>query len=150
MERLIEYRKYKQAAENLQEKEINAHQVFTRSPVVFDDMEWKQPVVQGDVSIYDMLGALGKMLERKKWKEPLDTTIKRIEMSLEDRMKEVIQVVKDAHNGVSFDKLFTDHSRSHIVVTFVALLELMKNNEVYCKQEKQLDTLYVFRMEDGL
>lgn len=150
MDRLIEYRKYKKAAENLQEKEIDARQIFTRSPVLFDDMELKQPIVQGDVSIYDMLGALGKMLERKKWKAPLDKTIKRIEMSLEERMKEVIQVVKGARNGVSFDKLFTNQSRSHIIITFIALLELMKNNEVYCEQEKQLETLYVFRMEEGL
>ncbi|MGY0691818.1 segregation/condensation protein A [Virgibacillus sp. FSP13] len=148
MGRLIEYRKYKKAAENLQEKELDANQIFTRSPVHFDNVDVEQPVVQGDISIYDMLGALGKMLERKKWKEPLETKIERIEISIEERMKEVRQVVKASGQGVSFDNLFTYQSRSHIVVTFMALLELMKEKEVYCVQEKQLDTLYVFYMEE--
>ncbi|MBT2214313.1 segregation/condensation protein A [Virgibacillus dakarensis] len=149
MGRLIEYRKYKQAAENLKEKEMDANQIFTRSPVVFDDIDLQQPVVQGDISIYEMLGALGKMLERKKWKEPMETTIKRIEISIEERMEEVIQVVKNAQAGVSFDHLFSYRSRSHIVVTFMALLELMKNKAVYCEQEKQLETLYVFYMGEN-
>lgn len=66
MQRLIEYRKYKEAAERLKEKEVEANQIFTRPPTVFDELTFeKQPVVQGDVSIYDMLGALGKMFERK-------------------------------------------------------------------------------------
>ncbi|WP_106497359.1 segregation/condensation protein A [Lentibacillus sp. Marseille-P4043] len=148
MGRLIEYRKYKKAAENLQEKELDANQIFTRSPVHFDNVDVDQPVEKGDISIYDMLGALGKMLERKKWNEPLETKIKRIEISIEERMKEVRQVVKASEQGVSFDNLFTYQSRSHIVVTFMALLELMKEKEVYCVQEKQLDTLYVFYMEE--
>ncbi|MEN1969114.1 segregation/condensation protein A [Lentibacillus sp. N15] len=144
MDRLIAYRKYKQAAETLKEKEKDSNQIFTRSPVQFTDIDNKQPVVQGDVSIYDMLGALNNMLERKKWKEPLETKISRIDISLEQRMEEVIQVVKRKRDGVLFDDLFTYRSRSHIVVTFIAILELMKDKQVYCKQEKQLAELYVF------
>ncbi|WP_099158411.1 segregation/condensation protein A [Virgibacillus ndiopensis] len=149
MQRLIEYRKYKEAADHLKEKEIDANQIFTRPPVVFDDIENKQPVTQGDISIYDMLGALGKMLERKKWTDPMETKIKRVEISIEQRMTEVVQIVKAASKqGVTFDQLFSKRTRSHIVVTFMALLELMKEAQVYCKQEKQLDDLYVFYLED--
>ncbi|MEW9674675.1 segregation/condensation protein A [Lentibacillus sp. L22] len=144
MERLIAYRKYKQAAETLKEKEMDNHQIFTRAPVRIPDTETQKPMVQGDVSIYDMLGALNNMLERKKWKEPLETKINRVDISLEQRMEEVIQVVKQSRDGILFDDLFTYRSRSHIVVTFVAILELMKTKQVYCKQEKQLADLYVF------
>src|SRR5699024_7998730 len=52
--RLVEYRKYKNAAENLKEKEKAANQIFTRTPKVFEEDILKQPIVQGDVSIYDM------------------------------------------------------------------------------------------------
>ncbi|MFD1039236.1 segregation/condensation protein A [Virgibacillus byunsanensis] len=148
MKRLIEYRKYKEAAEKLKEREEEANQIFTRPPVVFDDFITKQPVVKGDISIYDMLGAIGKMMERKKWNEPLDTRIKRAEIPIKQRMSEVLTLVKQSKQGISFDKLFLYQTREHIVVTFMAILELMKDNNVYCKQEKHLDSLFVFYLED--
>ncbi|MBP1969652.1 segregation and condensation protein A [Virgibacillus natechei] len=145
MKRLIEYRKYKEAADKLKKIEINANQLFTRPPFSSEKLKLdNQPVVQGNVSVYEMLSALGKMMERKKWNEPLDTKIKRAEISIEYKMEEVLQLVKDSKKGISFDQLFTYKSRSHIVVTFMALLELMKANEIYCKQQQQLDVLYVF------
>lgn len=144
MLRLIEYRKFKDVAEQLKEKELSANHTYTRSPVVFERLTAeKQPIKKGDLSIYDMLGALGKMLERKNWNEPLDTRVERVEIPIEQRMNDVLQLVKKK-NGISFDELFPYKSRSHIVVTFLALLELMKNNEVYCKQSTHFDSLYVF------
>src|SRR5690625_3029729 len=79
MERLIEYRKYKEAAEDLKEKEQDDQQIFTRPPVIFNDLDTKVSVVRGDLSIYDMLGALNKMFQRKKWNEPQDTRVTRTE-----------------------------------------------------------------------
>ncbi|WP_164668721.1 segregation/condensation protein A [Virgibacillus doumboii] len=148
MQRLIEYRKYKDAAEKLKEKEIDANQIFTRPPVVFDYIDTKQPVTKGDTSIYDMIHALERMFERKKWNEPLETKVKRGDIPIEQRMTEVLRVVKSSKQGVAFDHLFQYPSRSHIVVTFMAILELMKSNEVQCKQEKHFDVLYVFYMGD--
>lgn len=148
MQRLIEYRKYKDAAEKLKEREIDANQIFTRSPVVFDNIDSKQPMVKGDTSIYDMLNALGKMFERKNWNKPLETKVKRGEIPLEQKMTEIVYLVKQSKKGIAFDQLFEYPSRAHIVVTFMAILELMKGNEIQCRQEKHFDSLYVFYMED--
>lgn len=144
MQRLIEYRKFKDAAEELKEKEIDANQIFTRSPVIFEDLDIKPEMVKGDISIYDMLGALEKMFQRKVWDKPLESRITRIDVPIEQRMLEVLRVVKDSKKGVRFEELFEYKSRSNLVITFMALLELMKNNEVYCKQEKHFDSLYVY------
>jgi segregation and condensation protein A len=145
MERLIEYRKYKDAAEDLKEKEQEDNQIFTRPPVIFKDLDTKVPVLKGELSIYDMLGALNKMFKRKQWNEPKDTKITRTEIPIEDRMQELLEVVKLSKSGIAFDRLFTYQSKSHIVITFIALLELMKNNDIYCKQANHFDTLYVFQ-----
>ncbi|MBP1949516.1 segregation/condensation protein A [Virgibacillus litoralis] len=148
MHRLIEYRKYKDAAEKLKEKETDANQIFTRPPVVFDQIKSRQPIVKGDTSIYDMLNALGKMFERKNWNKPLETKVKRGEIPIEQKMTEVLDLVKRSKEGIAFDKLFDYPTRAHIVATFIAVLELMKGNEIQCRQEKHLDSLYVFYMED--
>ncbi|MEN2766137.1 segregation/condensation protein A [Ornithinibacillus xuwenensis] len=148
MQRLIEYRKYKEAAETFKEKELEANQIFTRPPVIFESLNIEKTIVQGDISIYDMLGALGRMLERKKWKEPLETRIQKADIPIEQRMDEVLELVKSNKSGISFDQMFTQRTKSHIVVTFMALLELMKINMVTCQQTNHFDTLYVFYTGD--
>jgi segregation and condensation protein A len=149
MQRLIEYKKYKNVAERLKEKDTNSNQTFTRAPVIFETFsEQKPPIKKGDISIYDMLGALGRMFERKKWREPLDTKIERNEIPIEQRMEAILQTVKKEKDGIQFDQLFPYCSRSHIVITFMALLELMKDHKVYCKQTTHLDSLCVFYREE--
>lgn len=146
MQRLIEYRKYKEAAETLKEKEMESNEIFTREPILFDYSAMKQPMLNDDTSIYDMLGALNKLFERKKWSEPLDTKIRKMDISIEQRMDEVLETVNKSTQGISFYNLFVYQSRAHIVVTFMAILELMKTNKVYCEQRKHLDMLQVFYM----
>ncbi|QKY69238.1 segregation/condensation protein A [Lentibacillus sp. CBA3610] len=148
MQRLIEYRKYKGAAKKLQAKETEANQIFTRPPVFLDHPETRPPVVKGDTSIYDMIHALGNMFDRKKWNEPLETRVTTSEIPIEQRMTEVLDKVKYSNSGILFDELFEYPSRSHIVMTFMAILELMKNNNVTCKQENHFDQLYVFYVRD--
>lgn len=144
MQRLIEYRKYKEAAEILKEKETGSNEIFTREPIPFDYATMKQPMINDDTSIYDMLGALTKLFERKKWNEPLDTKIKKMDIPIEQRMDEILETVKESKQGISFYNLFVYQSRFHVVVTFIAILELMKMKKVYCEQKKHLEILEVY------
>ncbi|WP_430785464.1 segregation/condensation protein A [Virgibacillus flavescens] len=144
--RLIEYRKYKEAAETLKELEIDSNEIYTREPALFDQLESNQPMINDDTSIYDMLGALNKLFERKKWNEPLDTTVKKVDIPIEKRMTQVLDTVKKSTEGISFYDLFVYESRAHIVVTFIAILELMKNRKLYCEQKKHMELLHVYYM----
>lgn len=149
LQRLIEYRKYKKAALKLKEKEEEAKSIFTRPPSLFkEEQQEEKAVTQGDVSVYDMLNALGKMFQRRQWNKPLDTKVSRAEIPIGERMKDVLAIVRKSENGIAFDELFPYPSKTHIVVTFIAILELMKAREVYCKQKQHFDTLYVFSMEE--
>ncbi|WP_080874330.1 segregation/condensation protein A [Oceanobacillus timonensis] len=150
MHRLIEYRKYKEAAETLKEKEANEQHVYTRSPVVFDFKDvLPENTNAGNASIFDMVDALKKMMQRNQWKEPQDTVIQRMDIPIEKRMEEVLQQVKNSKTGVPFHTLFPDSTKSYIVSTFVAILELMKKREVYAMQEKAFEELYVYNMEES-
>ncbi|WP_226034636.1 segregation/condensation protein A [Aquibacillus saliphilus] len=147
MKRLIEYRKYKDAAIQLKEKELDANHIYTRPPKAFKDLSTKKTIVQGDISIYEMIAAMNKVFERKKWDNPLETRIQRSEIPIKKRMEEVLEQVKLHKTGVRFELLFQYPSKSHIVVTFIAILELMKVKEIYCTQEKHFDELMVYDME---
>lgn len=144
--RLIEYRKYKEAAEQLKEKELEENQIFTRTPVQFDDLFTNTPVVRGDISIYDMLHALEKVFKRKTWNAPLETTVNRVEISIEQRMNEILELVQKQKAPILFEDLFPFPSRNHIVTTFLAILQLLKNNEINCLQETHFHPIYISRM----
>ncbi|WP_338470143.1 segregation/condensation protein A [Niallia sp. XMNu-256] len=150
VERLIEYRKYKEVAGDLRTLEEERSLLFTKPPVdltQYTDSVIAQQKPLVDVSLYDMLGALQKLLRRRKLQRPLLTKIARQEISLETRMKEIINDLRSIKGRKYFFDLFPVHDREHIVVTFLALLELMKQNEIILEQEKNFADIYVCVLE---
>ncbi|MGI8315413.1 segregation/condensation protein A [Halobacillus mangrovi] len=150
MRKLIEYRKYKQAAEQLKEKELDANRIYTRPPMNKDELGNEPPEINpGEASVYDIIQAMGKLLSRSKTTAPQDTKIQKDEIPIQMRMEEILNQVDLKKEGTSFYDLFEKKTRPHIVVTFMALLELMKSNEITCVQQKHFDDLIVFKMEDA-
>ena len=66
-----------------------------------------------------------KLLRRKKLQKPLNTKIARQEISIETRMEEILNELKNTNGEINFYHLFPKPIRSHIVVTFLAILELI-------------------------
>lgn len=147
VEKLIEYRKYKEAAHELKHMEQERGQMFTKPPSDLSEyMKDIQPEqFQGDVSIYDMIGALNKLLRRKKLQKPLSTKITRQEISIENRMEEILQDLSVEMGKRNFYSLFPVPVKNHIVVTFLAILELMKRNEIYVEQDGNFEEILVAR-----
>src|SRR5699024_3815328 len=119
--RLIEYRKYKEIAEQLKEKELEEDQIFTRPPIHLEEWMTETPPMPVGVTVYDMIQALGKVFERKKWHEPLETTISKMDISIEERMEEIITKIDHIQTKIPFHALFPYANRSHIVTTFLAV-----------------------------
>ncbi|MEB9787022.1 segregation/condensation protein A, partial [Bacillus cereus] len=87
MERLIEYKKYKQVATELKEREQERAQLYTRPPIDFTSLQQEEETsLPLDVTLYDMLAAFQKLMRRKKAKKPVTTRITRQEIPIEQRM----------------------------------------------------------------
>ncbi|WP_281397307.1 segregation/condensation protein A [Heyndrickxia vini] len=149
VEKLIEYRKYKEAAVELKQMEQERGQMFTKPPS--DLSEYMKDIhsdqFQGDVSIYDMIGALNKLLRRKKLQKPLSTKITRQEISIESRMEEILKDLTIEKGKQNFNSLFPVPEKNHVVITFLAILELMKRNEIYVEQDGNFKDIFVARKE---
>jgi segregation and condensation protein A len=137
VERLIEYKKYKEAAKELKERERERGQIFTKPPSDLSDYSQEIEACGADlqVTVYDMLGAFHKLLRRKKLQKPLSTKIAREEISIEQRMDEIREKIISSNRAFYFEELFPSHEREHVVVTFLAILELMKRNEILVEQQ---------------
>jgi segregation and condensation protein A len=149
VERLIEYRKYKEAAEDLKSLEEERNLMFSKPPSDLSELSKDIQVekIELNVTIYDMLGALQKMMRRKKLQKPLATKIARQEISIEKRMEEILVELKSFKGRKSFYELFPFPQKEHIVVSFLAILELMKRQEIHIEQEKNFAEIFVMSLE---
>jgi len=142
--RLIEYRKYKEAAVELRDIEGEDKESFTRSPAIIKDSK-KAVIKENEASIYDLLKAVKNIFNRQKWNRPMEATVEKMDIPIQQRMEEVLEMVEYSESGILFEELFPYYSKSHIVVTFMAMLELMKLKQIYCEQEKSFDQLILHK-----
>lgn len=145
--RLIEYRKYKEAAETLKDREKERGLLFSKSP---SDMspyfeEAKKEPQRVNATLYDMLDAFGKLLKRKTMKIPKQTKIHRDDFPIERRMEEIIDEINRNNGKTSFLTLFDYEERSQLVVTFLAILELMKAKKIICEQDENFTDITICR-----
>jgi segregation and condensation protein A len=145
VERLIEYKKFKEAASDLKTLEQERGLMYTKPPSDLTEYakEIRNENTDLDISLYDMLGAFQKLLRRKKLQKPMSAKIARQEISIEKRMDEIIGFLKTSGKRQSFNDLFPDSDREHIVVTFLAILELIKRKEIDVQQEQNFAEIYM-------
>lgn len=148
IQRLIEYRKYKEAASELKTMEQERNLIFTKPPSDLSDFTKELPSgrVDLDVSLYDMLGALQKLLRRKRLQRPLATRVAKEEVTIEKTMEYVLRILKDK-GRISFFEFFRYQDKEQIVTTFLAILELMKRRKIIVEQERNFSEIFVIGKE---
>ncbi|MEH7120383.1 segregation/condensation protein A [Neobacillus vireti] len=151
VERLIEYRKYKEAAHDLKTLEEERGLMYTKPPSDLSDFtkEIKPERVELNVSLYDMLAAFQKLLRRKKLQRPMATKIARQEISIEKRMSEIMDDLHQLQGRKNFNDLFPYPGKDHIVVTFLAILELIKRKVIDVEQKENFGDIFVEAVKEG-
>jgi segregation and condensation protein A len=151
VERLIEYRKYKEAAHDLKSMEEERGLMFTKPPSDLSDFAKENSPEKSELNItlYDMLAAFQKLLRRKKLQRPLATKIARQEVSIETRMTEIMDELRLIKGKRNFNDLFPYPAKEHIVVTFLAVLELIKRKEIDVEQDENFGDIFVHAIEGG-
>ncbi len=139
--RLIEYQKYKEISEDFKELESRRSEVLTKIPESLN--EYREDVaLNTDVTLEDLVSAFSQFLERQKYIKPLSTKITRREISVEHRSKEIRDILSK-HKKVEFFDLFDEPSREYVVVTFLSVLEMTKNDEIAIRQEENFANIYI-------
>ncbi|MFC4712377.1 segregation/condensation protein A [Planococcus dechangensis] len=141
--RLIEYKKYKEAAGELKKMENARAILYSKAPDDLSELQEQQVPVDIDANAYDMLSAFQKMLRRKQLRAPLATRVARQELSIKQQMGAMVDLLKSHHGRASFSQLFPSDDRSVLVVSFLSLLELMKRQVILVEQQKNFTDLSV-------
>ena len=151
VERLIEYRKYKEAAHDLKTLEEERGLMYTKPPSDLSDFTKgiNPERTELNVSLYDMLAAFQKLLRRKKLQRPMATKIARQEISIEKRMNEIMDELHQLQGRKNFNDLFPNPRKDHIVVTFLAILELIKRKAIDVDQKENFGDIFVEAVKEG-
>lgn len=132
VEQLLEYQRYKRAADQLKDKEELRQQEFTR-PAMHVPREMISAHVEPGVTIDQLQAVFLQVLKNHRLAQPVVETVAAERVSVAERMKTVIRTVKQG--PVRFSELFTrDRNRDQLVTTFLAILELSKHHRIDMQQ----------------
>ncbi|WP_147804832.1 segregation/condensation protein A [Alkalicoccus halolimnae] len=146
MDKLKEYKRYKEAAAEFKNRELARSRLFTRpmsdlTPLLEETSEEEKNAV--DVNVYDMLEAFKKIHQKKKSKVKPVTRINREEVPIEKKMQEVVSFLTNAGGEIAFADLYEEDNEAELVVTFLSVLELMKADKIMCVQEKNYEDIKI-------
>jgi segregation and condensation protein A len=128
--RLLEYQRFKNAAMELEQREVLTRDVFVRTGA---PTEAPAPPVFRELSVFELLTALRGVLERLPKGEFHEVTLEKI--TVREKMTLLLDRLH-ARGRILFESLFSDaRSRMEVVVVFLAMLELVKMRAIRIFQE---------------
>lgn len=152
VQRLMEYKMYKYAAGTLKDLNVDAGKKFYKKETVPKELKtYVEPIdtkkIVGDVTLEKLNQVFLMVMKRKKDREdPIRSKFGKIERekySVDDQMKVIRHHVKDFRH-VNFRTLLDiEPSKEKVIVTFLAVLELMKIGELSVVQENNFDDIYL-------
>jgi segregation and condensation protein A len=139
---LVEYKKFKDAASQLALLEARQEAVFPRAPV---KLEFESDASsRNEASIFDLLNAVSSVLQRFN-RRPDQRDIFEDKWSVSQKIEQLMRALNEV-SRLKFSELFAGvTSRSEVVVTFLALLELIRLKQVMAVQNEAFGEIEICR-----
>ena len=154
VEQLLQYKMYKYISYELKEREMDSDMVLYKGPTIPEEVkEYVEPVnldkLLGDLTLQKLGAIFQEVMKRQTDKiDPVRSKFGKIEkeeVTLTDKFTYIHSYMKD-HKRFSFRQLLEkQHTKMHIVVTFLAILEMMKLGEIHVEQEETCGDIMIER-----
>jgi segregation and condensation protein A len=149
VEKLLEYERYRGAAESLQQWEELRRRIHFRNALENLD-DYRLPVSAGGLGAGALLDALRRVLASADVDDtPVSAVVPRRRVSLKMRMAEVLRRVRRRREGIGFSSLFEPPCDLYeIVLTFLAVLELLRLGRIDAVQEDPASEIVLLPEEE--
>ncbi len=142
VQRLLEYQAFKEMSVEFRDREDIWSNSFAKPPMAEEKGEAEPEPMLFDVNLFDLMGALRKIISRVP---PETLTISRETLTVQDKISLILDRLEAAQT-IRFADLFTDdHSRLHVIVTFLALLETLRLGLARTYQDKDFGAIFIMR-----
>lgn len=143
--RLEEYKKYKEISQKLREREERYSNIYHKLPEELIDENEKKNKILVDGNPHDLIKVLIRLLKNERstiFRERV-YPIRRQAVTIQQRIRELRKLFSIT-SECRFTELFRDkYDRSNIIITFLALLEMLKDNQISIYQNKQFGDIII-------
>ncbi len=139
--RLILYQQYKDQIDSFKKLESERGTYYTKIPSNLSEYQTdEKKVLIENVTLDDLVEAFEKFLERVDLEKPIHTKVTKKELSVEERITNIKNKFKK-EKRINFFDLFDVKTKEYVVVTFLAILEMAKNKELFIYQDNNFDNI---------
>jgi len=142
-ERLAEYKVFKDVAGELKKRKELFQNVYSRYTV--QEAIASQEFYLTEVSLKDLVIAFKKVWDAANEKDETREIVAE-NISINDKIKEILDRVKGKKDGVKFEDFFADASKLAIVVMFLAMLELIRQKLIKIRQDALFGGIFIYGM----
>lgn len=157
VERLLEYKKYKDLAGELREFEEKQRKSYTRNVApLLSQLDFAAESPLEDINLDEFAAAFKRVLAKKQERkeeeeEETKTDIPHLEpadITMKEQKGYIMQQVTNLDGEATLPQIFSGlESRLEIIVTFMSLLELIKIEEVKVEQENNFTEVMIYQVE---
>ncbi len=140
--RLLEYEKIKGITDSFKELEDKRSEFYTKLPSDLSEYKKEETILFGENDLDDLINAFELFLSRQKLNKPLNTKIMKKELSVKERTHQIRNILKEKRE-CHFEELFEEFTKPYVVVTFLSILEMAKNNEILIKQDNNFGEISI-------
>ena len=152
VQQLLEYKMFKCISYELKDRQMDAERTMFKKPTIPDEVAaYEEPVdlaeLIGDMTLKKLNAIFQSVMAKQENKiDPIRSKFGKIEkeeISLNDKM-EYLEAYAAEHKRFGFESLLEKQgSKMEVIVTFLAILELMKTGKITIYQEKTFDTILI-------
>ena len=152
VQQLLEYKMYKCMAYELKDRQVDAQRVMFKKPTIPEEvLEYQEPLnveeLVSDITLAKLNEIFKSIMRKQQDKiDPLRSKFGKIEkeeVSLEEKT-EYLENYATTHKHFSFRSLLeAQSSKVEVIVTFLAILELMKTGKILISQEHIFDDIQI-------
>lgn len=145
IQRLLEYKRYKEVVDALKIKKEERDEIYTKLPDSMSFIKDNQAMtIPENLDTYELILAMQKLMARKIRLAPMKTAVAKKEISIEDRIGEIKSYLDlHRHEKIPFEHLFDEGDKQLFVVSFFAILCLANQKEIKISQQTAFDDIYV-------
>lgn len=140
---LVDYQRMKEAAVQLSNREGVQNQKYSRPDGLIPETETKDEEIQVEASLFDLFTAFIKIRGQFD-REAGFHYVEKKEISIEDKMEFIIATLQFQKQMLFFDLFVPLETRISIVVTFMALLELLRLRQIRVRQKQLFGDIWIF------
>ena len=143
IDKLIEYEKYKEVSSIFKELELKRKDIFVKSPENINNYFDEDIKIEKNSESVDLLiEAFKNFINRKELDKPLNTKITNKEYSVKKRKIDIRNKLL-INKELNFTSLFEEKNKPYIIVTFLSILEMSKEDEIIIKQDNNFSDILI-------